>query len=199
MEIAPQPRARPASLQCAGAACIAGHEGADLQFGGICNSAANVQAKRLLPCGIMMMPDKYFGAHEFQPREEAAKPSSDRSFGLVFAGFFAVAAALGFWRGSGRWPIWLGLCCLSLVLALVAPHVLAPLNRVWAKFGLLLHRIVSPVILTALFYGCIAPIGFLMRLCGKDPLRRRYEPDAETYWIERVPPGPSPETFRDQF
>ena len=147
MEIAPQPRARPASLQCAGAACIAGHEGADLQFGGICNSAANVQAKRLLPCGIMMMPDKYFGAHEFQPREEAAKPSSDRSFGLVFAGFFAVLAALGFWHGSGAgrsgsafaaypWcsPSWRRMCWLR--------------STVFGRSsGFCFTRIVSPVIL----------------------------------------------------
>jgi hypothetical protein len=145
------------------------------------------------------MRDKYLGSHEFQPREEVTKTSSNRSFGLVFAAFFGLLTALGLWRGTERWPIWLGLACVSVILALAAPQLLAPLNRLWTKFGLLLHRIVSPVILAILFYGCIAPIGFLMRLSGKDPLRLRYEPEAESYWIERSPPGPQPATFKDQY
>ena len=95
------------------------------------------------------MRDQYFGSHEFQHREEASRTSSNRSFGLVFAGFFALLSVLGFWRGTGRWPIWLGLCFLSLALALLAPRALAPLNWVWTKIGLLLHHIVSPVFLDA--------------------------------------------------
>ena len=146
-----------------------------------------------------MLRDRYFGSHEFQPREEVVKTSSNRSFGLVCAAFFALIAALGLWHGTARWPIWLALAATSAVLALAAPQLLAPLNWGWTKFGLLLHRIVSPVILAFLFYGCIAPIGFLMRLSGKDPLRRRYEPHAASYWIKRTPAGPQPETFKDQF
>ena len=145
------------------------------------------------------MRDKYFGSHELQQRDEAVKTSSNRSFGLVFAGFFTVLAALGFWHGSSRWPIWLILACVTLAVALTIPRLLAPFNFVWAKLGLVLHSIVSPIFLTILFYGCIAPIGFLMRLSGKDPLRLKYEPAAETYWITRTPPGPPPESFSNQF
>src|SRR5215472_10847238 len=122
------------------------------------------------------MRDKYFGSHEFQQREEVVKTSSNRSFALVFAAFFALLAALGWWHGTGRWPIWLGLATLALALALAAPQLLSPLNWVWTKFGLLLHWFVSPIFLTLLFYGCITPVGFLMRLSGKDPLRLKYEP-----------------------
>jgi hypothetical protein len=143
--------------------------------------------------------DKYFGSHEFQQREEVVKTSSNRSFGLVFAAFFALLAVLGFWHGTGRWPIWLGLACAALVLALAAPRLLMPLNWIWTKLGLLLHRIVSPIFLTVLFYGCVAPVGFLMRLTGKDPLRLKYEPSAESYWLKRSPPGPTPESFINQF
>jgi hypothetical protein len=145
------------------------------------------------------MRDKYFGSHEFQQREEAAKTSSNRNFGLVFAAFFALLTALGLWHGTSRWPIWLALVCVALLLALAAPGLLTPFNWIWTKFGLLLHRIVSPIFLAVLFYGCIAPVGFLMRLSGKDPLRLKCEPDAESYWIKRIPPGPAPQSFRDQF
>jgi hypothetical protein len=145
------------------------------------------------------MRDKYFGSHELQPREEPAKTSSNRSFGFVFATFFALLAALGLWHGTARWPIWLGLACFTLVLALAAPRLLAPLNRCWTKIGLLLHRIVSPLFLVLLFYGCIVPVGFLMRLSGKDPLNLRYQPNSGSYWIKRIPPGPDAASFKNQF
>jgi hypothetical protein len=145
------------------------------------------------------MRDKYFGSHEILHREAATKTSSDRSFGLVLAGFFALLGGLGLWRGSERWPLWLGLAVVALALALGAPRLLAPANRVWTKFGLLLHAVVSPVMLGVIFYLCIAPIGFLMRLRGKDPLRLRYEPEADSYWIKRSPQGPQPESFKNQF
>jgi hypothetical protein len=145
------------------------------------------------------MRDKYFGSHEFQQRDEVTKTSSNRNFGLVFSAFFALLMALGLWRETGRWPIGLALACIALVFALAAPRLLTPFNWAWTKVGLLLHRIVSPIFLTLLFYGCIAPVGFLMRLSGKDPLRLKYEPAADSYWIERTPPGPAPDSFKHQF
>jgi hypothetical protein len=147
----------------------------------------------------MGMQDRHCGSHEFQQRDEAVKTSSNRSFGLVFAAFFTLLAALGWWHHTGRWPIWLGLAVLALVLALAASRLLTPFNRIWTKFGLLLHRIVSPIFLTLLFYGIVAPIGFLMRLSGKDPLRLKYEPAADSYWIVRTPPGPASDSFKNQF
>ncbi len=145
------------------------------------------------------MKDRYFGAHEFQARDEVVKISSERSFGLAFAGFFALLGALSFYQGGTRWYYWLPLAALFAVLGCAAPGVLAPLNRLWAKFGLLLHLVVSPLLLGVLFYVCITPIGFLMRLTGKDPMRRTFEPAANSYWIVRKPPGPAPETFKNQF
>jgi len=145
------------------------------------------------------MKDKYFGAHEFQAREEVTKISSERSFGLVFAGFFALLAALSLYHGGARWQYWFPLAAIFAVLAYAAPWVLAPLNRLWARLGHLLHTVVSPLFLGVVFYLCITPIGFLMRLTGKDPMRRIFEPEAKSYWIVRAPAGPSPETFKNQF
>jgi hypothetical protein len=145
------------------------------------------------------MKDKYFGAHEFQAREEIVKISSERAFGLVFAGFFALLGALSLYNDGQRWHYWLALAVVFAVLAYAAPHVLAPLNRLWAKFGLLLHHIISPFFLGIVFYLCVTPIGFIMRLTGMDPMRRKFEPAAKSYWIVREPPGPAPETFKNQF
>jgi hypothetical protein len=145
------------------------------------------------------MKDKYFGAHEFQAREEGVKISSDRSFGVVFAGLFVLVGALSLYQGGTRWYYWFPLAVLFGVFAYTAPGVLAPLNRLWAKFGRLLHMVISPVLLGILFYLCISLIGFLMRLTGKDPMRRKFEPAVKSYWIARAPPGPAPETFKNQF
>jgi hypothetical protein len=145
------------------------------------------------------MKDKYFGAHEFQVRDERVNISSERSFGLVFAGLCGLLGTLSLYHGGTRWYYWFPLAALFSVLAYAASGVLAPLNRLWAKFGYLLHTVVSPLLLGILFYLCIVPIGFLMRLTGKDPMQRKFEPTAKSYWIIRRPPGPSPETFKNQF
>jgi len=49
------------------------------------------------------------------------------------------------------------------------------------------------------FFGTVLPTGLIMRLMGKDLLRLKREPEADSYWIRRRPPGPAPETMKDQF
>jgi len=112
-------------------------------------------------------------------------------FALIGLSPLFVGRAIRFWS--------LAVCAIFLVCALVFPSVLAPLNRVWLRFGLLLHKIVSPVVLGIMFYLVITPIGLLMRALGKDPLRLKFDKQSNSYWIERVPPGPTPESLKDQF
>ena len=132
-------------------------------------------------------------------RDEQIVVGSDRSFGLVMAGAFALLTALNGWHAGRIWPWTAALAVMFLVAALLWPTLLNPLNRIWLKFGLLLHRIVNPVIMALLFYGTVLPTGLVMRAMGKDLLRLKREPDAESYWIVRAPPGPSPDTMKDQF
>lgn len=137
--------------------------------------------------------------HESFDRAEGTSGSSNRSFGLVFAVVFAIVALLPL-LGGGPPRMWsLGIAAVFAVLAFALPRVLAPLNRLWLKFGLLLHRIVNPVVLGIMFFLVVTPTGLLMRLFGKDPLRLKREPSAASYWIERTPPGPKPESLGDQF
>ena len=82
---------------------------------------------------------------------------------------------------------------------LFAPALLWPLNRVWFLFGMALHKVVNPVVMGLLFYATITPMALVMRLMGKDPLRRRFDPAAKSYWIERRPAGPEPQSMRRQF
>jgi len=77
--------------------------------------------------------------------------------------------------------------------------VLSPLNRMWTWLARALNKIVNPVVTAALFYLVFTPVGVLMRLTGADPLRLRFDKGAKTYWIEKQPPGPPPETMARQF
>ena len=138
-------------------------------------------------------------SHERFERNEDSGGSSNRSFGLVFAGLFALIALLPVI--SGRPPrIWaLIVAAAFLVAAFALPSVLAPLNRLWTRLGLVLHKITSPLVLGLLFFVVITPMGTIMRLFGKDPLRLRRDSASSSYWIERKPAGPPPESFVDQF
>jgi hypothetical protein len=138
-------------------------------------------------------------SHEVFVRDEKVAPGSDRSFGLVMALALAAVTALNAWHSGKLWPWTGGAATLFLAAALLRPSILQPLNLLWLRFGLLLHRIVNPVVMALLFYGTVLPTGLIMRLMGKDLLRLKRQPAADSYWIARQPPGPSPETMRDQF
>lgn len=143
------------------------------------------------------MPEVSF--HEDLGRKQEGRGSSDRSFGIVFAIFFALAAL---WPLRTHHPVRLRALALSIVfflLALLFPRSLNPLNRVWTRLGLLLGRIVSPVVTGLLFYTVVTPIAVLFRLMKKDPLRLTAAAASDSYWLERRPPGPRPETMINQF
>lgn len=125
--------------------------------------------------------------------------STNRSFGLVFAAFFLILALwpLLYQHEMRLWA--LVLAVIFLLLALVIPKLLAPLNRIWTSLGMLLHNIVSPVALGILFFGVVMPTGLLMRLFGKDPLRLRLDKAANSYWIQRSPSEPTPESLKLPF
>lgn len=128
-----------------------------------------------------------------------AKTSSNRSFGLVFSCVFALIAVWPTIQGGGL-RVWAA--TISATFAFVAfsqPTWLAPLNRVWSNFGLLLHKVVNPVVLGLIFVLLILPTGLLLRLLGKDQLRLKRRTEVVSYWIERSPPGPSPDSLPRQF
>lgn len=134
-------------------------------------------------------------AQYLAPEENA----SNRSFGVVFTIFFIIVGLLPLLdKHSVR--IWAFIVsAIFLMLALIAPDTLTPLNRMWAKLGALLHQLVSPIALAILFFLIVTPIAISMRMFGKDPLRMKLDADLESYWIERTPPGPEADSLKNQF
>jgi hypothetical protein len=139
------------------------------------------------------------GIHEDLTREHEVSGSSNRSFGFVMAAAGLLFGFSKFVRGTGpiRWYL-VGPGLGFLVLALVAPQVLGPLNKAWTKLGLLLGRITTPIVLFVFFTFILTPVALFMRLFGKDPLRLKRSSE-KSYWIERTPPGPAPKSLRQQF
>jgi hypothetical protein len=126
--------------------------------------------------------------------DQAARPSRRelREFGLVtgslFAGLFGAVLPL---VKHHRPPIWPWVACAVLVIpALAWPPALRPLHFAWQWLGRLLGWINQRIILTLLFYVVVVPTGLVMRLLGRDPMRRRIDPGAQTY---RVPSRKQPE------
>jgi hypothetical protein len=126
-------------------------------------------------------------------------PGSDRVFGGFFAVLLGGAGAYALWHGHAVGWLLAGLAAVLALLAAFAPGTLHGANRAWFAFGMLLARIVNPIVLGALFFLGVTPLALLMRVLGKRPLRLAFEPAARTYWIEREPRGPAPASMREQF
>ena len=112
------------------------------------------------------------------------KISSNKSFGIVF---FLVFIIVGVYPlvSNEEFRLWALITALIfLILGLINSSILTPLNILWFKFGMLLGRIVSPVIMAFVFFCVVTPTGLIMKLFNKDLLKLKKK-NKESYWIER--------------
>ena len=115
------------------------------------------------------------------------KIGSNRSFGIVFFIVFLIVAIYPFFN-QGELRLWsLIISIIFLFLGLLNSKVLTPLNKIWFKFGMLLGKIVSPLVMGLIFFAVVTPIGILMRITNKDLLNLKFNKKS-TYWIEKNEP-----------
>ena len=115
------------------------------------------------------------------------KISSNRSFGIVFFVVFFLIALYPLIHNE-EIRIWsLIISLIFLILGLINSRILTPLNKLWFKFGILLGKIVSPIIMGIIFFLVVTPIGFIMRILGKDVLNLKFNAN-KSYWIEKTGP-----------
>ena len=128
--------------------------------------------------------------------ESKIKIGSNRNFGLVF---FFVFLIVGLWPllNGGPFRIWsIVIAIIFLILGLMNSKLLTPLNKLWFKFGLFLGTIVSPFVMGIIFFLVITPIGFVMKITGKDLLNIKHDNKKKSYWINR---DKSKSTMKQQF
>ena len=138
--------------------------------------------------------------HEKIVSHDDREPPSIKNFGLTFA---FVSALIAFSPPALRgehpryWALIMGFAFAGA--AYLAPSLLKPLNLLWFNLGMLLHKIVNPIVLGIMFLVFITPIALVLRLLGKKLIPLTFERDKASYWIERNPPGPAPDSLRNQF
>ena len=115
------------------------------------------------------------------------KISSNRSFGIVFFIFFLIVSLYPIINNESLrvWSLIISL--VFLFLALINSRILTPLNKIWFKIGIILGKIVSPVIMGIIFFLVVTPTGLIMKLFGKDLLNLKYN-NKNSYWIEKLGP-----------
>jgi len=113
------------------------------------------------------------------------KISSNRSFGIVF---FIVFFIVALWPIINNEPIRIWAIIISilfLALGLMNSKILAPLNKLWFRFGIFLGAIIAPIVMAIIFFLVVTPIGIMVKLIGKDLLMKKYENKKKSYWINR--------------
>lgn len=163
------------------------------------NRLSSYRAAKFPLSGVQSNAMAQASFHEDFSRGYQGGRSSERAFGLQFGVLLTVIAL---WPGlAGRHPRWWALAAgaLLLLVSLARPSLLALPNAAWNQLSLLLGRVVNPLVTGLLFFTVFVPTALISRLWGRDALRMRFDPQADTYWISRQPPGPAGDTMPRQF
>ena len=112
------------------------------------------------------------------------KIGSNKSFGIVF---FIVFFLISLYPLTNQenirvWSLIISL--IFLILGLLNSKILNPFNKLWFKFGMILGRIISPIIMSIIFFLVVTPIALIMKLLKKDLLNLKFN-KTNTYWIEK--------------
>ena len=119
--------------------------------------------------------------------EKEIKISSNKSFGIVFSIFFLLISVYLLLNNDPIYYWSLFVSFIFLVLGLMNSKILSPLNLLWFKFGILIGKIVSPVVMSIIFFLVVTPISILLKIFGKDVLNLKFN-NNKSYWIEKNGP-----------
>ncbi len=123
---------------------------------------------------------------------------SNRKFGFFFSSvFFILSAYFIYTQSQTVAKVMLLVASLFLIITLFKANLLLPLNKLWMRFGLILGRIVSPVVLSIIFFGLITPYSVIIRILGRDELHLRKVKN-KSHWIHRSQDSPQTD-FKRQF
>ena len=137
--------------------------------------------------------------HENIIEKQDIQIGSDKSFGIVFAVVFFVIALWPL-MDEGNFRVWALVTGIILFLiSSIYPSIYKPFNYIWFKFGLLLGKIVTPIVMGFLYFFTITPTALIMRTLKKRPLDLEFDDSLDSYWKYRDPPGPSSESMKNQF
>ena len=122
-----------------------------------------------------------------------------RQFGITIAVVLGLLSSWFLWRGKEGGYLLAIIALLFLALGLFLPNLMKPLQKLWMTLAVLLGWLMTRVILIFLFYLVVTPIGLLARICGKDFLNRKFNEEAQSYWIPREATASDKKNYENQF
>jgi hypothetical protein len=137
--------------------------------------------------------------HEHLGRPDDVSRPSITSFGFTFTFIFAVIGGLALSKGHHWGWAWVGGSLTVLAVTYLRPSLLAPLNELWFRLSLVLHKVLNPIIMMLLFVVGIIPLGLIMKIVGRDTMGRRFDGNASSYWVKRDASIDPVQTMRRQF
>ena len=137
--------------------------------------------------------------HESFDGHGEVRSSTNRSFGLTFFAVFLLISILPLLHHNHPRYWLLNAAAGILVVLLIRPSWLTIPNKYWTRLGLLLGKVMTPIVLGIMFYVLLTPMALMIRICGKDLLSMKLSKKLPSYWVNRTPPGPEPESLKNQF
>jgi len=123
----------------------------------------------------------------------------DKNFGYFFSVLFALTSIYSYWQDLKSFAVTIATISLLFVaVTFLSPKILRPLNRVWYELGVLLGKVISPIVLGVMFFVLITPIAVIARIFGRDELKIK-KLFVQSYWVDRLPPAPRSDSFKNQF
>ena len=123
---------------------------------------------------------------------------SNRKFGFFFTVVFLVASTYFYMKANAiGFYTFGGLAIIFLLITIIKAEILLPLNKLWMSLGHLIGMFVSPIVLGFIFFGIFTPIGFMMRIFGRDELQLKFQ-EKRSYWIKRET-ALEPNSLKNQF
>jgi hypothetical protein len=124
---------------------------------------------------------------------------SNIKFGWFFSAVFVMIALYSYIKGLYTFAfVATILIFLFLISILFSPKLLTPINRLWYDLGLLLGKIISPIVLAVMFFLIISPIALVTRLFGRDELKLK-KLSLQSYWVNRQSSESISDSFKNQF
>ena len=127
------------------------------------------------------------------------KLPSNKTFGYFFSLVFLISSVYLFFQNNKLYIFFLSLSCAFAIISLTFPKLLSPLNLLWMKFGILLGKIINPIIFGIIFFFMITPIGLIRKLIGVDELQIKKNHNQVSFWIKRKETKIKNDSFYNQF
>lgn len=122
-----------------------------------------------------------------------------REFGLTIGAILVILGLVAVWRGKNFYPYLLAVGISLIASGLISPGILKIPQKIWMAFAVVIGFFMSRLILSILFYAVITPIGFALRIFGKDILDMRIDRNAATYWKKHEPEMKTRESYENQY